>query len=74
MTAIGVRVLPFAEGTLTNHNPVAKDEVARTPEAIRTYLLASVTAYTLDRIRLNKSVTWMSITISPHRQEYEAEG
>ena len=55
MTAISVCVLPFADGILTNHNPVTKDEVARTPETTSTYLLAFVTAYTLDRTRLNKS-------------------
>ena len=32
-----------------NHNPVAKDEVARIPETMRTHLFASAKAYTLDR-------------------------
>ena len=42
-------VLPFAEGTLTNHNPVAKDEMIMVPETTRMYLFFSVRAYTLDR-------------------------
>lgn len=46
-------MLPFAEGALTNHSPVAKDEVNMIPETTRTGLLASVTAYTLGQIRLS---------------------
>lgn len=45
--------LPSAGGALTNHNPVAKDEVTRIPETTRTYLFALVRAYTLDW-------TWLS--------------
>jgi hypothetical protein len=44
----GVHGLPVAEGTLTSHTPVAKDEVTRIPKTVRTYLLASVKAYTLE--------------------------
>ena len=40
-------ILPFAEGSLINHSPVAKDEVTRIPKTTITYLLASVRAYTL---------------------------
>ena len=32
-----------------NHNPVAEDEAKRIPETTKTYLLASVRAYTLDQ-------------------------
>ena len=48
-----MREPPFAEGTLINHNPVAEDEATRIPETTRTYMLASVRAYTLDQIGLS---------------------
>ena len=48
-------MLPFAEGTLMNHNPVAVDEVTRIPKAARTYLFASVRAYTLGQTQLGDS-------------------
>ena len=66
-------ILPFAEGTLINHNPVAKDEVTRIPKTTIMYLLASVRAYTLERTRLSNNRRQASVTTSPHRQEYEAE-
>lgn len=69
-------MLPFAEGALLNHNPVTKDDVTRNPKVIITYLLASVRAYILDQTRFRESGRrpgWVWITVSPHRQEYEAE-
>lgn len=69
-------MLPFAEGALLNHNPVTKDDVTRIPKVIITYLLASVRAYILDQTRFRESGRrpgWAGITVSPHRQEYEAE-
>ena len=65
--------LPFAEGAITIHTPVAKDEVTRIPKTTITYLLASVRAYTLGRTRLSNNRRQASVTTSPHRQEYEAE-
>ena len=69
-------MLPFAEGALLNHNPVTKDDVTRIPKVMITYLLASVRAYILDQTRFRESGRrpgWVWITVSPHRQEYEAE-
>ena len=48
-------MLPPAEGMLTSHRPVAADEVTRVPKTKRTYLFASVSAYTLERVRLSDS-------------------
>lgn len=47
--------LPFAEGAITIHTPVAKDEVTRIPKTTRMYLLAFVRAYILGRTRLSDS-------------------
>ena len=46
-------MLPPAEDILTNHSPVVNDEVTRTPETTRTYLLVPVRACTLDRNQLS---------------------
>ena len=68
------RALPFAEGILTNHNPVAKEDATRIPETTITYLFAFVTAYTLGQTWLSKVNTVRTgMTISPHRQENEAK-
>lgn len=42
ITAIGTCALPFPEGKLTNHKPVAKDEVIKTPKTTKRYLPALV--------------------------------
>ena len=47
MTITGCYVLPVAEGTLTSHKPVVTEEATRIPKMAKTYLLASVRAYTL---------------------------
>lgn len=47
-------VVPVADGALTSHKPVAKDEVTRVPKTTRTHFLACVEAYILYRTQLNE--------------------